>query len=147
MKYTVFTCGVFYERFQPGGMVASQIGVRSDIGREGQYIMDVRQASAKLPFHNEAGQPVYVCMTSAKDVARFVVAALSLSSWPREFRMRGDRMTVDQLVTTGEELRGKLAPTLYTVRVADVRTRPRFRATTIHERVSTRRSDLCKSSP
>ena len=107
MKYTVFTCGIFYERFQPGGMAASQIGVRSDIGREGDYVMDMRRASAKLPFYNESGEPVYVCMTSAKDVARFVVAALSLSSWPREFRMKGARMSVDELVSIGEDLRGK----------------------------------------
>ena len=69
--------------------------------------MDLRRAKAQLPFYNEAGQPVYVCMTSARDVARFVVAALSLTSWPREFRMRGDRMSVDDLVAIGELLRGK----------------------------------------
>lgn len=106
MRYTVFTCGIFYERFGPGGMAASQIGVRSDIGQEGEYIMDLRRARAQLPFYNEAGQPVYVCMTSARDVARFVVAALNLASWPREFRMRGDRMSVSDLVTIGEQLRG-----------------------------------------
>jgi hypothetical protein len=106
MRYTVFTCGIFYERFGPGGMAASQIGVRSNIGQEGEYIMDLRHAKAQLPFYNEAGQPVYVCMTSARDVARFVVAALNLTSWPREFRMRGDRMSVSDLVTIGEQLRG-----------------------------------------
>lgn len=108
MRYTVFTCGIFYERFGPGGMAASQIGVRSSIGQEGEYIMDLRRAKAQLPFYNEAGQPVYVCMTSARDVARFVVAALSLASWPREFRMRGDRMSVSDLVAIGEQLRGKI---------------------------------------
>lgn len=106
MKYTVFTCGIFYERFGPGGMRQSQIGVRSHISGEGDYIMDLRRAKAQLPFYNEAGQPVYVCMTSARDVARMVVAALNISSWPREFRMRGDRMTVSELVTIGEQLRG-----------------------------------------
>jgi hypothetical protein len=107
MRYTIFTCGIFYERFSPGGMAASQIGVRSNIAQEGEYIMDLRRAKAQLPFYNEAGQPVYVCMTSARDVARFVVAALSLASWPQEFRMRGDRMSVSDLVTIGEQLRGK----------------------------------------
>ncbi len=107
MKYTVFTCGIFYERFGPGGMSQFQIGVQSHIGGEGDFIMDLRQAKAQLPFYNEAGQPVYVCMTSARDVARMIVAALGLSSWPREFRMRGDRMTVSELVGIGEQLRGK----------------------------------------
>lgn len=107
MKFTVFTCGLFYERFGPGGMRASQIGLRSAIGGEGQYIMDFRNAKAMIPYYNSAGQPVYVCMTSARDVARFVVAALDLSSWPRELRMKGDRMTVSELVSTGETLRGE----------------------------------------
>lgn len=109
MKYTVFTCGIFYERFGPGGMARSQIGTQSDIGGEGDYIMDLQRARAQLPFYNEAGQPVYVCMTSARDVARLVVAALNLTSWPREFRMCGDRMSVSELVATGEQLRGMTA--------------------------------------
>lgn len=107
MKFTVFACGVFYERFGPGGMRASQIGLRSPIGGEGEYIMDIRNSKAMIPYYNSAGQPVYVCMTSASDVARFVVAALDLSSWPRELRMKGERMTVSQLVSLGEALRGE----------------------------------------
>lgn len=107
MRFTVFTCGLFYERFGPGGMRASQIGLKSAIGNEGEYIMDIRNAKAKIPSFNSAGQPVYVCLMSARDVARFVVAALDLSSWPRELRMGGERMTVSQLVSIGEALRGK----------------------------------------
>lgn len=107
MGFTVFTCGVFYERFGPGGMRASQIGVRSAIGGEGEYIMDIRNGRAKIPCFNSAGQPVYVCMMSARDVARFVVAALDLSSWPRELRMKGERMTVSDIVSIGEALRGE----------------------------------------
>lgn len=107
MSFTVFTCGVFYERFGPGGMRASQIGLRSAIGGEGEYIMDFRNGKAMLPHFSPAGEPVYICMTSARDVARFVVAALDLSSWPRELRMRGERMTVDQLVSIGEGLKGE----------------------------------------
>lgn len=107
MRFTVFTCGIFYERFAPNGMAASQIGLRSGIGGEGEYVMDIRRAKAQIPYFNTAGQPVYVCMTSARDVARFVVAALDLPSWPRELRMRGDRMSVTELVTIGEQLRGQ----------------------------------------
>jgi len=106
MNHTVFTCGIFYERFAPGGMAASQLGLRSGISGEGEYIMDMRRARAQIPFYDQVGQPVYVCMTSVKDVARFVVAALNLSSWPREFRMCGDRMSVSDLVRVGEQLRG-----------------------------------------
>ncbi|ERF73385.1 hypothetical protein EPUS_07219 [Endocarpon pusillum Z07020] len=107
MGFTVFTCGIFYERFGPGGMRASQIGLRSAIGGEGEYMMDIRNCKAKIPYYNSAGQPVHVCMMSARDVARFVVAALDLSSWPRELRMKGERMTVSEIVSIGEVLRGR----------------------------------------
>ena len=110
MRFTVFTCGIFYERFGPGGMRAAQIGVRSPIGGEGEYIMDIRNCKAMIPYFNSAGQPVYVCMISARDVARFVVAALDLSSWPRELRMIGQRMTVGEVVSIGEALRGQKKP-------------------------------------
>lgn len=107
MTFTVFTCGIFYERFGPGGMRASQIGLRSAIGGEGEYVMDFRNCKAMIPYYNASGQPVYVCMMSARDVARFVVAALDLPTWPRELRMKGERMTVSQIVSTGEALRGE----------------------------------------
>ena len=106
LRSTVFTCGIFYERFAPGGMAAFQIGVRNAIGGEGQYVLDMRQGRAMIPPSNGTGRPVHVCLTSARDVARFVVAALSLPSWPREFRMRGERMTIAELVSIGEQLRG-----------------------------------------
>lgn len=106
MRFTVFTCGLFYERFGPGGMRAYQIGLRSAIGGEDGYIMEIRNGKARIPYFNSVGQPVYVCMMSVRDVARFVVAALDLPSWPRELRMRGERMTVSELVSVGEALRG-----------------------------------------
>ena len=106
MRFTVFTCGILYERFAPGGMAASQIGLRSDIGQEGDYLMDFRQRRAQIPYLNTSGQPATVCMTSARDVARFVVAALELPSWPREFRLRGERMSVRDIVAIAEQVQG-----------------------------------------
>ena len=61
-----------------------------------------------MPYLNTAGQPATICMTSAADVARFVVAALDLPSWPREFRVRGERMTVRDVVATAETIQGML---------------------------------------
>ena len=104
MSFTVFTCGIFYERFAPGGLGASQIGRSSGISGEGEYIMNFRRMRAQVPFLG--GQPVTVSMISARDAARFVVAALDLPNWPTEWRMRGDRMTVSQIVDIGEELIG-----------------------------------------
>lgn len=106
MRFTVFTCGVLYERFAPGGMAASQIGLRSDIGQEGDYVMDFRRRTAQIPYRNTAGQPATICMTSAHDVGRFVVAALDLPSWPREFRVRGERMSVQEVVAIAERVQG-----------------------------------------
>lgn len=109
MAFTVFTCGILYERFGPGGMRTFQIGLRSAIGGEGEYIMDIRNGKARIPYYNSAGQPVHVCMMAVRDVAKFVVAALDLSSWPRELRMKGERMTVSDIVSIGEALRGEKA--------------------------------------
>lgn len=106
MSYTVFTCGLFYERFGPGGLAASQIGLSTGIAGEGQYLMDFKGLRAQIPLYSSLGQDVYVCMTSARDVSRFVVAALDLPSWPRELRLRGERMKVSQIVAVGELLRG-----------------------------------------
>lgn len=118
MNYAVFVCGVFYERFAPGGMAESvQIGRGSHIGGEGDYLMNIRNMRAYIPF-NTTGQPVYICMTSAQDVARFVVAALDLPQWPPEceFRVCGSRMRVEDVVKVAEDIRGiifHLRPTPY----------------------------------
>ena len=107
MKFTVFTCGIFYERFAPGGMRSFQIGLKSAIGAEGQYLMDLRRRTAVLLSDNAAGQPLHLCMTSARDVARFIVAALAIRPWPREFRLRGERMTAASIVAIGQHITGE----------------------------------------
>ncbi|KAL9604008.1 MAG: hypothetical protein Q9219_000770 [cf. Caloplaca sp. 3 TL-2023] len=105
MQYTSFVCGILYERFGPGGMIASGIGLRSGIGAEGDYLMHISQRIAQIPY-SATGRPGTVCMTSAEDVGIFVAAALSLPQWPLELRMRGERMTVSQLVQVVEAVRG-----------------------------------------
>lgn len=107
MEYTVFACGVFYERFGPGGMAALQLGHGTNISGEGDYLMDIRHRTAQIPYHNSSGQEVHICMTSVEDVARFVVAALDLPEWPNEFRMFGERMTVGEVVKTAEIMCGE----------------------------------------
>ncbi|RMZ76256.1 hypothetical protein DV737_g4877, partial [Chaetothyriales sp. CBS 132003] len=99
MSYTVFTCGVLYERFAPGGMSSSQIGVNSAIGKEGKYMLDIRQRRAQLPYNTPDGHSAKICLTGARDVAQFVVAAMGQPSWPHEFRMRGEQMNVSELVS------------------------------------------------
>jgi hypothetical protein len=106
MKFTIFTCGVFYERFAPGGMAASQIGTQSNAGREGDYLIDFRRRRAQIPISSTTGSAATICMTSARDVARLVVEALELPSWPREFRLRGERMNVREIVRVAEQIQG-----------------------------------------
>jgi nucleoside-diphosphate-sugar epimerase len=107
MDYTTFTCGIFYERFAPGGMGSLNIGLGSGVAGEGDYIMDIRRMKASVPHYNNAGHIIHICLTSAQDVARFVVAALDLPNWPTEFRMRGDRLSVLDAVQEAESMRGK----------------------------------------
>lgn len=105
MQYTSFVCGILYERFGPGGMIARGIGLRSGIGGEGDYLLHISRKKAQIPYGTN-GQPGTVCMTSAEDVGKFVAAALSLQQWPPELRMRGDRMSVSRLVDIAEAIRG-----------------------------------------
>ncbi|KAL8654363.1 MAG: hypothetical protein Q9226_003461 [Calogaya cf. arnoldii] len=105
MQYTSFVCGILYERFAPGGMYASSIGLRSGIGAEGDYLMHITQRKAQIPLGTN-GQPAMISMTSAADVGKFVAAAISLPQWPPELSMRGDRMNVSRLVQIAEIVRG-----------------------------------------
>lgn len=62
--------------------------------------------------HNSAGIPgdgdAPVTLTYTFDVARFVVAALGLESWPanHELRVVGDEVTFNELVAVAEEVKG-----------------------------------------
>ena len=106
LEFTVFVCGVFYERFAPRGMGALSLGLGSGISREGDYIMDVRNARAQIPHQNLSGQIAQIGMTSAIDVARFVVRALDFAQWPPELWMQGDRMSAWDIVQKAELIRG-----------------------------------------
>lgn len=101
LRYTVFSCGVFYERFQPGGLgTMLNIGAGSNIHSPGSYLLNVDTAGAEIVNLNAQGRPVVVSMTSLCDVARFVAAAIEIGPdrWPRELRMRGDQLSVMNIV-------------------------------------------------
>ncbi len=91
-------------------MAASAIGLECGTSGEGEYLMDIRSMRARIPHYNAAGEVVHVCMTSAEDVGRFVVAALDLSQWPEELRMCGERMSAFDVVRTAELMRGLFHP-------------------------------------
>lgn len=113
MNYTVFTCGVFYERFAPGGLNALQISTLNNrhaaIGAEGNFLVDIRAAKATIPIIS-ATEEVSVCMTSARDVARYIVAALNayenMAAWPKEFKFCTERLAMSQLLEVCSRVRG-----------------------------------------
>jgi len=106
IESTAFVCGVFYERFQPGGLTRARIGTRSGFGNEGDYIIDVANMSAQAPAYDMHNQPsVTICMTSAANVARFVTRAIEMPRWPAELRMSAERLTVQQLLLLVKHLK------------------------------------------
>jgi nucleoside-diphosphate-sugar epimerase len=108
MRFCTFTCGVFYERFGPGGLAQVQIAKGSGIDAEGCYLLNIRRCTAKLPpSRGQDGSSVKVSMVSLRDLARSIVAALKLKTWPREFKVRGDRLTMSELVEAAATMRGK----------------------------------------
>lgn len=108
IESTVFVCGILYERFSVGGMKAHRIGVNSGYGNEGDYIVNARSMKAEAPIYDAANNLSFVCMTSAYDVARFVVRALDMAQWPSEMSMCGERMSVNALVEAIKAYRGEI---------------------------------------
>jgi len=108
MQWTVFSCGIFYERFAPGGLAAFGMGSSMSIPNQGDYLVDVGEATADIVETNSAGRSAHVSMTSVDDVARFVAAAIEVGveTWPREFKMRGDRLSVRDIFATCSNVRG-----------------------------------------
>ncbi|KIN05774.1 hypothetical protein OIDMADRAFT_114058 [Oidiodendron maius Zn] len=108
MKSTVFSCGVFYERFTRGGLASMGIGESTGVYYQGSYLMDIEQGTAEIVERNTSGHLIYVSMISVNDVGRFLAAAIELGirDWPNEFRMAGDRRTVSEILSWAEAVRG-----------------------------------------
>lgn len=67
IEHTVFVCGIFYERFQPGGLPRALIARNTGYHGEGSYIFDVARMSAESPSLSPSNQPdVMICMTSVR---------------------------------------------------------------------------------
>jgi hypothetical protein len=105
IQYTVFACGIFYERFQPGGLPRAGVARTTGYHGEGSYMMDCAKMTAELPAGTSNQPDVTICMTSIRDVARFVTKAIDLPTWPLELRMCGERVTVHNLTILVQRLR------------------------------------------
>ncbi|KAL2202819.1 NAD(P)-binding protein [Sarocladium strictum] len=102
MRYTVFSCGLFMERFHPHGLTRFNIGSRSGVLGPGELFVNLGTGTAEYAPKDARGKPVRVCLTSVYDLAKFIVAAIDHgpSQWPRELTLRGDRISVEDLVKT-----------------------------------------------
>lgn len=107
-QYTVFSCGLFMERFGPGGLQAHNLGASTGVQAPSDYLVNVSQCVAEIVESSNPQRPAQVALTSVYDVARFVAAAieLGLENWPREFKMRGDHMSVSEVVRLCSVVRG-----------------------------------------
>lgn len=107
IQSTKFVCGILYERFQPGGLHHSRMGITSGFGAEGAYIMNCREMSAQVPAYNSNNVPnVTIVMTAAQDVARFVTKAVDMQQWPAELSMYGQQVQVKDLVASVSHWKG-----------------------------------------
>jgi hypothetical protein len=122
MASTIFICGVFYERFARGGLGSLGIGTSTNVYYQGSYLMDVEASTAEIVERQSGGQavPIFLCLTSVYDVVQFLVAALDipLQNWPAEFKMRGDRRSVAEVVLYAESVKGgELSSSRHEIRV------------------------------
>lgn len=107
IRYTVFSCGVFMESFAPGGLQRYKIGAGYGVQSPDDYLVNVERAVAEMIEANDQGEQARVSLTSVRDVARLVTAAIESGTdhWPREIRMAGDQMQVQEIVETCEAVR------------------------------------------
>lgn len=100
LRHTIFSCGVLYERFAPGGLGRYNMGRSANVWNPGDYLLNIETAQAEIVLQNAQARPVVLSMTCVYDVARFVAAAveMGLDRWPREFRMRGDQLSLQDIV-------------------------------------------------
>ncbi|KAI9167616.1 hypothetical protein HJFPF1_03749 [Paramyrothecium foliicola] len=100
MRYTVFSCGIFMERFY--GLSSLNMGYGEGVPNAGDYLINVCTATAEYAEKDSRGNAVRVCLTSVHDLVSFIVAAveLGLKSWPHEWTLRGDRLAVRDIAGT-----------------------------------------------
>jgi len=112
MQFTIFSCGIFMERFAPNGL-HGYCGIGGGAGLLGpnDYLVNVEAGTAQILENDARGRPAQVALTSVYDVARFIAAAIEVGphTWPREIRMRGDHMSVGDIVTTVANVRNSLS--------------------------------------
>ncbi|KAH8586891.1 isoflavone reductase family protein-like protein [Bisporella sp. PMI_857] len=108
MRFTIFTCGIFLERFAPGGLASINIGNSTGANYQGAYLMDIGNSTAEIVERNSSERQIYISMISVNDAMRFVAAAVELDpqTWPRELRMSTERRTISEILQWAEDVKG-----------------------------------------
>lgn len=83
------------------------MGTSTGHASEGEYIANPRSMTAIAPLWDAAHNLSCLCMTSAYDVAQFVVRAIDMPAWPSEMSICGQRMTVNELLEVVRSCRSK----------------------------------------
>ncbi|GJE87286.1 aromatic alcohol reductase [Phanerochaete sordida] len=96
LEYTIFEDGIFMNYLASG---TAGVGHLHPI----TVMVDVEHATATVPGDGSA----HIVYTRAEDVGAFVAASLDLPRWPEFSQMRGDRLTLNEVVRLSEEARGK----------------------------------------
>ncbi|GJC82993.1 oxidoreductase swnN [Colletotrichum liriopes] len=96
LEWAVVLNGTFLDYFAPPTLRSHH--------PHGTIALDIAHCAAAIPGDGDAP----ISFTYTFDVARFVVAALDLASWPasHELRVVGDELTFNEFVKLAEEARG-----------------------------------------
>ena len=96
LEYTFFQNGIFMNYLASG---TSGMGY---LLKPYKFLFDMENCKAGLPGDGSR----HVVYTQVEDVAKFVAESLDLAKWPEVSQMRGDRMTLNEILRLGEETRG-----------------------------------------
>ncbi|OJJ88705.1 uncharacterized protein ASPGLDRAFT_1499984 [Aspergillus glaucus CBS 516.65] len=94
LQWTIFVNGIFLDYFGPSEMVSYL--------KPNVFVVDLSNNVAEIP--GDGNTPV--TFTYTLDLAKYVLAILSLDEWPEESRVIGDEMTWNELVALAEEVKG-----------------------------------------
>lgn len=108
MKHTIFSCGVFMERFHPYGLFSFDMGIGAGIANPGDYLLDINLGMAEYAELDAKGHFARICMTSVSDLVRYIIAAVDLGpkNWPKEYTLRGDKLPLRDVADACSYARG-----------------------------------------
>ncbi|KAK0374324.1 hypothetical protein CLIM01_08314 [Colletotrichum limetticola] len=103
LEYAAVHNGTFLEYFAPPALKSHH--------PHSTIVLDIAHAAAAIP--GDGNTPV--TFTYTFDVARYVVAALDLPTWPadHELRIVGDELTFNEFVRLAEEIKGEKFNVVY----------------------------------